>query len=52
MTILLLLWNLLGAQPSVCETVGPRLDGTYVTICDGRVTAVSDGNGNVHRRPF
>jgi len=55
MTTLLLLLNLVlapMAKPGTCETVGPRLDGTYVTICGGRVAAVSDGRGNVHRRPF
>jgi len=53
MTMLILLLNLvLAPKPVACETVGPRLDGTYVTICGGHVTAVSDSNGNVHRRPF
>lgn len=36
----------------VCETHGPRLDGTYVTVCAGSVVAVSDGQGNVNARPF
>lgn len=31
-----------------CETIGPRADGLYVTICDGRVVSVQDGQGNVH----
>ncbi len=26
---------------SLCETVGPRLDGSMVTICDGKVVSVS-----------
>jgi hypothetical protein len=26
---------------SLCETVGPRLDGTMVTICNGAVMSVS-----------
>lgn len=29
-----------------CEEVGPRLDGRYVTICDGEVVGVRDGLGN------
>lgn len=35
-----------------CEVHGPRLDGTYVTVCAGSVVAVSDGQGNVNVRPF
>lgn len=31
-----------GAEKS-CETVGPRLDNTYVTICDGSVVKVTLG---------
>jgi hypothetical protein len=30
-----------------CEELGPRLDGTYVTVCDGSVARVRDGLGNV-----
>jgi len=30
-----------------CEWVGPRLDGTMVQICGGRVIQVKDSNGNV-----
>ncbi len=35
-----------------CERIGPRGDGLYVTICNGRVTQVSDAAGNVHNDPF
>ena len=28
-----------------CETVGPRIDGIRVTICDGRAVAFTDANG-------
>lgn len=34
-------------RPRQCEVIGPRLDGTRVTICNGRVTQVEDANGNV-----
>lgn len=34
-----------------CEVVGPRLDGTYVTICNGRVVMVEDSVGNVRYAP-
>jgi hypothetical protein len=30
-----------------CEEHGPRLDGTYVTICNGSVVRVRDRLGNV-----
>jgi hypothetical protein len=33
--------------PRRCEEHGPRLDGTYVTICGGAVVRVRDGLGNV-----
>ena len=29
-----------------CEEHGPRLDGTYVTVCRGTVVRVRDGLGN------
>jgi hypothetical protein len=29
-----------------CEEYGPRLDGTYVTVCSGSVVRVRDGLGN------
>lgn len=32
---------------SNCEWVGPRLDGTKVQICAGRVVQVADSSGNV-----
>jgi hypothetical protein len=38
------------SQPSApaarCEEFGRRLDGTYVTVCDGKVVRVRDGAGN------
>jgi hypothetical protein len=36
------------SQPQAprCEELGPRLDGTYVTVCEGRVARVRDGAGN------
>jgi hypothetical protein len=32
-----------------CEEHGPRLDGTFVTICQGSVTRVRDRLGNSRR---
>jgi hypothetical protein len=32
--------------PPPCQQVGPRLDGTTVTICQGTVVAVRDDLGN------
>ena len=32
--------------PSVCSEIGPRLDGTYVTVCAGSVVRVRDELGN------
>jgi hypothetical protein len=29
-----------------CQEHGPRLDGTYVTVCHGSVVRVRDGLGN------
>jgi len=29
-----------------CEELGRRLDGTYVTVCNGKVMRVRDGAGN------
>jgi hypothetical protein len=36
------------SQPAAqhCEELGRRLDGTYVTVCDGRVVRVRDDRGN------
>lgn len=38
------------SQPSSsslrCEELGRRLDGTYVTVCNGKVVRVRDGAGN------
>jgi hypothetical protein len=36
-------------EQAACETVGPRSDGLYVTICNGRVVETRDAAGNVHR---
>ena len=39
--------SLLVATPGrSCEEHGPRLDGTYVTVCRGAVVRVRDGLGN------
>ncbi len=35
-----------------CETIGPRSDGLYVTICNGQVTSYSDGRGNSRSNPY
>jgi hypothetical protein len=35
--------------PSPCEQVGPRLDGSYVTVCQGTVVGVRDTLGNSRR---
>jgi hypothetical protein len=32
--------------PPACEQMGPRLDGSYVTICRGAAVAVRDRLGN------
>ncbi len=57
-TIIALFLKLLASQPetfphvpadvitSLCETIGPRLDGTKVTICNGEVVSVSDVAGH------
>jgi hypothetical protein len=37
---------LMPAPKRVCEEHGPRLDGTYVTVCGGSVVRVRDGFGN------
>ena len=37
---------LLAAPGRNCEAYGPRLDGTYVTVCRGSVARVRDGLGN------
>ena len=29
-----------------CEELGPRRDGSYVTVCDGPVVRVRDDRGN------
>ena len=34
------------APKRVCEEHGPRLDGTYVTVCSGSVVRVRDDFGN------
>jgi hypothetical protein len=42
----LYLASLIVPAPSRCEEHGPRLDGTYVTVCKGSVVRVRDGLGN------
>ena len=32
---------------STCETVGPRIDGISVEICDGHAVKYTDATGNV-----
>ncbi len=39
------------AVPS-CERIGPRSDGLFVTICNGRVTEYSDAAGNTRANPY
>jgi hypothetical protein len=49
MTITLAIYLALVASPAPagrCEELGPRLDGTYVTVCDGKVTRVRDRFGH------
>jgi hypothetical protein len=47
-TMYVYLLNLSGhPYPPRCEELGPRLDGTRVTICDGAVVRVRDGLGNI-----
>jgi hypothetical protein len=36
----------LQGAPRHCEEYGKRLDGTRVTVCDGRVVRVRDDRGN------
>jgi hypothetical protein len=48
MIALALYLSSLMSQPSTprCEEFGKRLDGTFVTVCDGKVVRVRDGRGN------
>jgi hypothetical protein len=48
MIVLALYLTSLVSHPSSsrCEELGRRLDGTYVTVCDGKVVRVRDGAGN------
>jgi hypothetical protein len=39
----------LRAMSPNCETVGPRLDGMLLTICNGTVVGISDADGNFRR---
>lgn len=34
-----------------CETVGPRIDGVSVLVCDGRVKSMTDASGNTVEYP-
>jgi hypothetical protein len=47
-----LMLYLLSLTPTTapCEQIGPRLDGTYVTVCQGTVVAVRDSLGNSRER--
>ena len=38
-------------QTSSCEWLGPRLDGTFVEVCAGRVTRYRDRDGSVRDAP-
>ena len=44
--------ELMPVAANSCETIGPRSDGLYVTICNGQVTQYSDGQGNVRANPY
>ena len=33
---------------TTCETYGARLDGSKVTVCEGKVMKVTDVNGTVY----
>lgn len=41
-----------GRKLSACETVGPRLDGTRVVICNGSVAAYIDVDGSRRANPY
>jgi len=43
---------LVATPKSGCEEHGPRLDGTYVTVCRGSVVRVRDGLGNSREWPL
>jgi hypothetical protein len=46
-TIVLYLSSLISpVSGAACEELGPRLDGRYVTVCNGEVVRVRDGLGN------
>ena len=45
-TLALYLASLIAPATS-CETIGPRLDATYVTICAGRVVRTTDSHTGV-----
>lgn len=38
-------------QTTSCEWLGPRLDGTFVEVCAGRVTRYRDRDGSVREAP-
>ena len=46
MITLVLLFFTATSPPPPCEQVGPRLDGSYVTVCRGAAVAVRDHLGN------
>ena len=41
-----------GQVITTCETVGPRLDGTKVVICNGHVAAYIDVDGSRRANPY
>jgi hypothetical protein len=46
LTFILYFFSTSTAVPTACEELGPRLDGSYVTVCAGNVVGVRDGLGN------
>jgi hypothetical protein len=50
MIALMLYFFSLPPTTAPCEQIGPRLDGTYVTVCQGTVVAVRDSLGNSRER--
>ena len=47
LSVLALLFSIVTSPVSAptCETYAPRLDGVSVTVCDGRVTKMTDASG-------
>jgi hypothetical protein len=40
------------APVSQCETLGPRVDGIRVTVCDGHVRSMTDASGYTLAYPW